>query len=401
MNKSESNVLLHSFTIVARMNASLLRTFYLNRPTSKDSHHESLSTVDAVPFDKKLSDVDEGIGESESDVHGCTSAVEATSEMVQSACGVGSNEAISRTSDWCSSICSAEFSRDEKCLGARASDVPNDTEANFDLGADEVLEKMANLKLEVNEEEPKEGKTGALQGCTEALDDLEMSLITCADDWDSKHGFISDYLNAVESPCNLQSDFEIIGNSDTAKGFPSIEALPEDQLDAEISDATKLLSLYESALPSSSHDGETTPGGFNLEETGDRHLPTSGGNGLGTQLDLPDCERRENDDSSLDCPTPATSPRVSSNGLDSPELLENEKELACPKESEENWDLDAAQQDSNFSYFRVARVISGLFEQSELFSSICKIMAADIFSFNFCNIVLLPLQLSHSECCTI
>lgn len=73
-----------------------------------------------------------------------------------------------------------------------------------------------------------------------------------------------------------------------------------------------------------------------------------------------------------DIPTPLTSPRVSSNGSNSP-YPENEKEMVGPKESEENWDLDETtaaatsyQHELNFSYFKVDRDVNGLFEHSEL-----------------------------------
>lgn len=298
------------------MDASLLRSYYLNRPDFKDSSPVSLSAADAEPFDKKLADIDEGIGESESDIHSRTCATETTSEMdLSTMCGAGNNEVMSRTSDWCSSICSNELSHDanERCANFVASEVPSDKEMNVGFGTGEMLQRKANLSLESSEEVTDKDEADICRGNAEASSDLEANLISCPD-----------------SP------------------------------DAFLDDDTQ--TVRDSSLPFRSHDDddELVPG-FDCDEGASSQIEG--------ELNSDSCNvtTEETDDFPLDCPTPATSPRVSSNGSNSPEA-EDEKEVIRPSDSEENCNSNersAIVQESDFAYFRVTSEISGMFEQSE------------------------------------
>lgn len=328
------------------MDASLLRSYYLNRPDFKDSSPVSLSAADAEPFDKKLADIDEGIGESESDIHGRTCATEATSEMdLSTMCGTGSNEIMSRTSDWCSSVCSNELSHDanESCSNFVASEAPSDKEMNVGFGMAEMLQRKANLSLELSEDGTNKNRDDIFRGNTEASNELEANLISCPDN-----------------------------------------------LDAFLDEDTQ--TVRDSSLPFRSHDDNELVPGFDCEEGASSQLEG--------ELNSDSCNvtTEETDDFPLDCPTPATSPRVSSNGSNSPEP-ENEKEVTCPSETEENCNTNERSnftQESDFAYFRVTSEISGMFEQSEfaqfLFNS--KSYKLRFFCFVFVFLILVFEQLS-------
>lgn len=306
----------------------------------------SLSAADAEPFDKKLADIDEGIGESESDIHSRTCATETTSEMDLSAmCGAGNNEVMSRTSDWCSSICSNELSHDasERCANFVASEeVPGDKEMNVGFGAGETPQRKANLGLESSEETTNKDGADVFRGGAEASSDPEASLISCP-------------------------------------GSP----------DAFLDDDTQ--TVRDSSLPFRSHDdGDELVPGFDCDEGASGQIEG--------ELNSDSCNvtTEETDDFPLDCPTPATSPRVSSNGSNSPEA-ENEKEVMCPSDTEEICNASersAVVQESDFAYFRVTSEISGVFEQSEFAQFLPPSGSYKLLIF----VVILPSSLSLSSC---
>lgn len=338
------------------MDTSLLRKFFSNnqpRQTS-DPGNDRLSGNETTNHEEEKS-TDEGIeaeGELEVPNDGAVT-VQALSETDLNSSGVGTAEG---TNDWCSSVASSDAVLDtnEQCSryanevqsALDADSCPGTIEATgksdicSDLGIDKVPDKRDIFSTFSTNEVAGTIEVSADQGLCLSLATSKLS------DLPTIHG-----INAtpVENACPDLDTSDKAQNESNPYSSTS-EAPIEKDRSLKISESTsETEATGESEMPNSSHgDYWTANEGSHLSDN-------------------------EEQTEFSDIPTPLTSPRVSSNGSLSP-FDENEKELVCPKESQENWDLDEAaatstasnQCESNFSYFKVDRDVNGLFEHSEL-----------------------------------
>lgn len=351
---------------VSRMDTSLLRKYFSNNQPrhSSDPCNDHLLENKATNHEEEKS-ADEGIeaeGELEVPNDGAVT-VQAPSETDLNSSGVGTAEGLN---DWCSSVASSEAVHDandqySRCANEVQSALDSDScrgaveamgksDISSDSGIDKVPDERDIFSRFSTNEVPGDRDICSCPGTVEVPGDQDLCLNLATSklsDLPTIHG-----ISAAPNGNTCTND-KVQNESDPCSS--ASEALTEKDPSLEISESTiKTEVIGEPEIPKASRQDSSQGDYWTVNESS--HLSDN-----------------EEQTEFSDIPTPLTSPRVSSNGSNSP-YLENEKELVCPKESEENWDLDEAtmtttasnQCESNFSYFKVDRDINGLFEHSEL-----------------------------------